>query len=52
MIASSFAGTCGLGVLIVDSGLFADAEQFVTGMQGDQSSGYLKVSACLKHYAA
>ena len=28
------------------------AEQFVAGMQGDQSSGYLKVSACLKHYAA
>ena len=27
------------------------AEAFVTGMQGDQSSGYLKVSACLKHYA-
>ena len=23
----------------------------VTGMQGDQSSGYLKVSSCLKHYA-
>jgi len=28
------------------------AEQFVTGMQGDQSTGFLKVSACLKHYAA
>ena len=27
------------------------AEAFVTGMQGDQSSGFLKVSACLKHYA-
>jgi len=28
------------------------AQAFVTGMQGDQSSGYLKVSSCLKHYAA
>lgn len=27
------------------------AQAFVTGMQGDQSSGYLKVSSCLKHYA-
>ena len=28
------------------------AEAFVTGMQGNQADGYLKVSACLKHYAA
>jgi beta-glucosidase len=28
------------------------AVQFISGMQGDESSGYLKVSACLKHYAA
>jgi beta-glucosidase-like glycosyl hydrolase len=28
------------------------AAEYVTGMQGDQSSGYLKVSSCLKHYAA
>lgn len=27
-------------------------EQFVTGMQGDGSSGFLKTSACLKHFAA
>jgi beta-glucosidase len=25
---------------------------FVTGMQGDGSSGFIKASACLKHYAA
>ena len=24
----------------------------MTGMQGNQADGYLKVSACLKHYAA
>jgi hypothetical protein len=28
------------------------ATQFVTGMQTDQSSGFIKASACLKHYAA
>ena len=28
------------------------AEQFVTGMQGGADSKYLKVSSCLKHYAA
>merc|ERR1712166_903050 len=28
------------------------AIEFVHGMQGDQSSGFLKTSACLKHYAA
>ena len=29
------------------------AEAFVSGMQGDErTNGYLKVSACLKHYAA
>lgn len=28
------------------------AKEFVSGMQGNESSGYLKVSACLKHYAA
>ena len=29
------------------------AAAFITGMQGDETAnGYLKVSACLKHYAA
>jgi len=28
------------------------AAAFVPGMQGNESSGYLKVSACLKHFAA
>ena len=28
------------------------ATEFVTGMQGDGSSGFIKASACLKHYAA
>lgn len=28
------------------------ATEFVQGMQSNQSSGFLKVSACLKHYAA
>jgi beta-glucosidase-like glycosyl hydrolase len=27
------------------------AAEYVTGMQGDQKFGYLKVSSCLKHYA-
>eukprot|EP00937_MAST-01D_sp_MAST-1D-sp2_P000610 g610.t1 len=37
-----------------DPGLNAQwAEQYVSGIQGDeQSNGYLRASACLKHYAA